>query len=158
VGIRALDAALGTAARGWELVTDSIVGVNSRLEEATAAFQAFTGSAAPAAGVLEVLHPEGDRPTFSPRALQHSGRSLIQGPPGDQEAFQNLIRTAEVLAAMRPLEGLTAAAQALGQASRGDLEGLQRRFGVSADAIRAFQAQGVPALQAVDLALRQVGA
>src|SRR5262245_31822987 len=62
-GMTAVQTVLGGVQRAWDLVADSIVGVNSRQEEAAAAFQAFTGSAQRAAQIMEFLRREAQRTT-----------------------------------------------------------------------------------------------
>jgi hypothetical protein len=154
----AVNAALELARTSWDLVADSIVGVNRRAEEASTAFREYTGNAQAAGQMLQFLQREAERTTFPGAELIQAGQQLIPVVRGDQQAFEGLIHTAEVLAALRPQEGIVSATDALRRVSQGDLEAIQRRFGLNADAIRAWMAQGVPAIEAVDRELQRMGA
>src|SRR5215831_5424406 len=116
-GVAALDVALGTAKRGFDLLADSVVGINSRAEETNLAFAQIAGGAQQATQMLEFLRRESDRTTFPGGELIQAGQQLIPVVRGDQQAFEGLIRTAEVLAAAHPEQGIVGAAEALRRVS-----------------------------------------
>ena len=70
-----------------------------------------------------------------------------------------LVRTAEALAASQPSQGLEGAAFALREAVLGgDFQSIIDRFNLSRVTINRLREQGVPALEAVTVAMREVGA
>jgi hypothetical protein len=140
------------------LVVDSVVGMNSRLEDATATFRTFTGSASEARAIVEELNRNADITPFDTREVIKAGQDLISSAQGSKDALMELLRTAEQLAAYRPTEGLSGATFALREALEGDLTSIRERFGLSAQAIRNWQATGMTALQAVQAEMQRVGA
>lgn len=157
-GFAAVEVGLQGIHEVFGLVADSVVGMNSRLEHATATFRTFTGSAAEARAIVEELSRNADVTPFDTREVIAAGQALISSAQGSREALLELLRTAEQLAAYRPTEGLEGATFALREALEGDLQSIRERFGLSAQSIRAFQAAGMTALQAVQAEMQRVGA
>jgi hypothetical protein len=156
-GMRALDAVFGAIQGTFGLVQDSIFGLNSRLEQATATFRVFTGSAVQAQAIVQALQHEADITPFDTDEMVRSGAALIGVVHGDQAALLDLLHTVEALAAFKPEQGLEGAAQAVREALGGNLQSLRERFEVDTSAIEQLERRGVPALQAVGQGLRQVG-
>jgi len=157
-GFLGIQTALEAVHKTVDVLSDSIVGQNSRLEEATTKFRVFTGSAQAAQQIVQALTREADITPFNTDEVIRGGAALISVVHGDQQALMDLMHNAvEPLAALKPQEGIEGAAFAVREALGGDLTSLQRRFEVSTTAIENLQAQGVPALQAIALGLRQVG-
>ena len=157
-GFGAIQAGVRGVQSLFDLLGESIVGANARLEQTTATFRAFTGSASQARAIVEQLSREADITPFDTREVLEAGQALISTARGSQDALMELIRTAEVLAALRPEQGLVGAAVAIREATEGNLESIRERFGVSTEAIRRFQAQGQSAAQAIRSALQEMGA
>lgn len=139
-------------------VGEAIFGANSRLEQATARFTAFTRSAGAAADIVEALRREADVTPFDTAEMIAAGQALISSARGSQDALMDLIKTAEILAALNPAQGLEGAAVAIREALGGDFESLINRFDLSREAINRLRAEGVPAIEVIRRALAELGA
>jgi hypothetical protein len=157
LGFAAAEAGLQGLHQAFGFIAESVVGMNRQLEQATATFRVFTGSAAEARAIVADLSREADITPFDTREVLQAGQALISTAHGSREAMMDLLRTAEQLAAFRPTEGLEGATFALREALEGNLTSIQERFGVTGVAIRQFQAQGMTALEAVQAAMGRMG-
>lgn len=141
----------------FDAIGDSVIGINSRLEQTTATFTALTGSVGAAADVVAALRREAATSPFNDAEVIAAGRALITSADGSTESLLKLIRVAEQLAAVDPAQGLEGASVALREAMGGDFESLIQRFEISRQAIARFRAEGLSNLDAVTAALRQMG-
>lgn len=162
-GIGAGFAAVQGALRGvqgvFDLIGDSIFGMNARLERATAQFTIFTGSASEAQRVIQQLRREADITPFNTEEVIAAGASLSSVARAANTDLLDLVRTAEALAASQPSQGLEGAAFALREAVLGgDFQSVIDRFNLSRVTINRLREEGVPALEAVKVAMREVGA
>jgi hypothetical protein len=64
-----------------DFVTESVVGLNSRLEQSSAAFEALTGSAGAARELLRITREEAAR-GFDVRQVEEAGRTLVTSAQG----------------------------------------------------------------------------
>ena len=165
VGGAGFGAALGlmqAAARGVQnvfgLVEDSVFGMNSRLEQSIATFRAFTGSAGAAQAIVEDLRREADVTPFDTDEIIRAGSALVSSARSGNAELMDLLRTAEALAAFRPLQGLEGATFALREAIQGDFTSIIDRFDLGRESLQRFRDQGMTNLEAVRAEMQRVGA
>lgn len=157
IGIAATGAAVaGGGLFAWMLKDG--VALNSQLEQASATFTAFTKDASLAQQIVADIKKEADVTPFDTNEMITAGKALISSAKGSREELMKLIRTAEVLAALNPAQGLEGAAFALREAMGGDFVSLQSRFDISRNVIKELKAQGKEGLNLVNAALEQMGA
>jgi len=128
-------------------------GSNVELERATIAFERFTGSAAAAQDIIAALRREAAVSPFNDQEVIAAGQALIASAHGSRDALLDLVRVAEQLATLDPVQGITGAVVALQEALSGDFESLRKRFEIPATLIQRLRDQGVPALEIVKQAL-----
>lgn len=156
---------IGLAAMGVNTLAQSLFGLgrsllggNVALENVTAQFRAFTKDANLANQIIQELRAEAARTPFAFQDMAESAATLL---PAAQQAgveLMDLVRTAEILAALNPAQGLTGAAFALREALSGDFVSVVERFNLPRQYLNELKSQGVPAIEAVRIALQQLGA
>ena len=137
-------------------VAESVVGLNSRLEQSRAAFEALTGSAGAARELLRITREEAAK-GFDVRQMEEAGRTLVTSAQGSKEAFRELLQLSEQLAVVDPAAGIASGAFAIREALSGDFTSLVERFEVSRVAIARWRAEGVSNLEIVRRAVESVG-
>ena len=158
-GMRAIEGAIGGIGGVITLVGESIFGMNSRLERATAQFRIFAGSASEAQRIITELRREADVTPFSTDEVIRAGAALSTVARAANVDLLELVRTSEALAASAPEQGLEGAVFALREAVLGgDFQSIIDRFNLSRATINRLREEGVPALRAVQIAMREVGA
>ena len=128
-------------------------GANTELERATIAFRRFTGSAEAATDIIATLRREAAVSPFNDQEIIGAGRALVASAQGSTEALLQLVRVAEQLATLDPVQGLTGGVVALQEALSGDFTSLIRRFEIPRQMIERLKAEGVPNLEIVKRAL-----
>jgi hypothetical protein len=152
--------ALGAAAQAAGRVVGAIAGQlregfgsNIELERATVAFQRFTGSAEQAQQLIAALRREAAVSPFNDQEIIGAGRALVASARGSTDALLELVRVAEQLATLDPVQGLAGGVVALQEALSGDFTSLARRFEIPLTLIDRLRQQGVPNLEIVKRAL-----
>jgi hypothetical protein len=152
----ALQGAAQAAGRVVGAVTEQFregFGANVELERATIAFARFTGSAAAAADIIATLRREAAVSPFNDQEIIGAGRALVTSARGSTEALLELVRVAEQLATLDPVQGLAGGVVALQEALSGDFTSLIRRFEIPRTMIERLKNEGVPNLEIVKRAL-----
>lgn len=131
---------------------------NNSLEQTSARIQAFTKDAAQTAAILEMVKVRAAETPFAFEEMAAATAALMPAAKLSGAELEHLIGLAEILAASNPMEGLAdGAAFALKEALSGDFESIVERFNLSRQYLNQLKDQGVPALEAVSLAMQQVG-
>jgi hypothetical protein len=156
-GFAAAQAALGGMQGLFDAIGESIFGMNSRLEQTVATFEALSGSASRAQQIVQALRQEAATSPFSDQEVLAAGRALVSSAQGSTDALLDLVRVAEQLAAVDPAQGLEGASVALREAMSGDFTSLIQRFELSRAAIQRFREQGLSNLEAVRAELQRIG-
>lgn len=151
-------AALGTAA-GAAVSASTVIGFkfNSAVEQAEAQLMAFTKSNTKTADILKYVKDEAARTQFSFTEMAQAAAGLIPASNQSGVALKDLIRQAEILAALNPAEGLTGAAFSLKEALSGDFVSIVERFNLPRKRLNELKEQGVPAMEAITIALKEMG-
>lgn len=130
---------------------------NRSIENATARLNAFTKDASISQGILEGLRLEAAKTPFAFEDMANAGTALLPVANQLNIDLMELVRTAEVLAASNPAEGLEGAAFALKEAASGDFTSIIERFNLSRSAINALKKEGVPNMEIVARAMADMG-
>ncbi len=133
------------------------LGIVSEMEQVKAQLIAFTGSGEEATRVMADIRKEADATPFSFKELASATASLIPASKMAGVSLMDLTRQAEVLGALNPEQGLVGAAMALREAVSGDFGSIVDRFNLPRQRLRELSEQGVPAVEAVRIALAELG-
>lgn len=127
------------------------------MENVTAQLNAFTKDGAKSAEILEMIKVRASQTPFAFEEMAKATASLLPASKASGVGLEDLIAQAEVLAASNPAEGLEGAAFALKEAVGGDFLSLVERFNLPKQRLNELKAEGVPALEAVQIAMGELG-
>jgi hypothetical protein len=131
---------------------------NSTLQQTEAQLRALTGSAAGAQEVMALIKQEADQvPSVPLQDLARAATSLQPATKMANASLEELLDTAELLAASNPEEGISGASFALREAVSGDYTSLIERFNMPRAAINKLKEEGVPALEIVQRSMADLG-
>ncbi len=147
--------ALANGVRG---LGDAIgLGLNVEMENVRAQFMAFTKDAGKTDEILAQIRAEADKTPFAFQEMSKAVAGLMPAAKQANEPLMSLVKTAEILAASNPAQGLEGAAFALREAVSGDFTSVIERFNLPRSMINDLKAQGIPALEAVRQAMLSMG-
>jgi phage-related protein len=156
---------LGLAAMGVQSLTNALTGLtrslfdtNASYEMVRAQLQAFTGSGEEAARIFAAIKDEAAKTPFAFNDMAKAAVMLIPSAKAAGKQLDELIKTAEVLAALNPEQGLVGAAFALREALSGDFISIVERFNLPRQYINQLKTEGVPAIEIVNRVLQEMGA
>lgn len=144
-------------AGGFAAFTASGLGMNNTMEQVTAKLNAFTKDGAKTAEILEMIRVRAAKTPFEFDAMAESAAALLPVSKASGIGLEQLIEKAEILAASNPAEGLEGAAFALKEAAGGDMASIIERFNLPRQRLNELKAQGVPAIEAVGIAMKELG-
>lgn len=152
-------AVVGFAAIGGAAVGAGLVGLkfNNTMEQVTAQLNAFTKDGKKSAEILEMIKDRASKTPFEFEEMAKATASLLPAAKQSGKGLDELIGLAEILAASNPAEGLEGAAFSLKEALGGDFVSIVERFNLPRQRLNELKAQGVPALQAVQIAMKEMG-
>lgn len=143
---------------GAEQLADMLgLRLNSEVENVEARLLAFTKDGAKAKDILAQIREEADKTPFAFQEMAQATAGLMPAARMANEDLMSLVRTAEILAASNPEQGLTGAAFALREAVSGDFVSIVERFNLPRQYINQLKEQGVPALKVVRMAMLAMG-
>ena len=156
---------LGLAAAGVGAAFDAVKGVGSALglgalnemEQTRASFNAFTKDAELTERIMADVRKEAALTPFAFGEMAKATASLMPVAKSSGAALMDLVKEAEILAASNPLEGLEGASFSLREAMTGDFTSIVERFNLSRSTINKLKAEGVPNLEIVRRAMREMG-
>lgn len=149
-GFAAVGAAVGAAALpGLQF--------NNTMEMVTAQLNAFTKDGAKSAAILDMIKQRAAQTPFEFDAMAQAATALMPASKASGVALEELIEKAEILAASNPAEGLEGAAFSLKEALSGDFTSIIERFNLPRQRLKELKDQGVPALEAVQIAMQELG-
>jgi hypothetical protein len=149
VGAAATAASATSAALG--------ISFNSSVEQATARLNAFTKDGELTAEILEWVRKEAALTQFSFTDMANAAADLTPVAKSSGIALYDLIKEAEILAALNPAEGLTGAVFSLREALSGDWVSIIDRFNLPRTRINQLKDEGVPAMQIISQTLKEMG-
>jgi hypothetical protein len=130
---------------------------NNSMEQVEAKLNAFTKDGAATADLLDMIRKRAASTPFEFEQMASAAASLLPAAKASGKGLEELIAQAEVLAASNPQEGLEGAAFALKEALSGDFTSVIERFNLPRQRLNELKAEGVPALQAIQTAMQELG-
>lgn len=155
IGVALVDALVKATGQLIGLATGGLK-TNSSLEITEARILAMTKSTAETAQIMGFLREEVAKTPFALDELAAATASLIPVAKATGVPLKDLIATAEVLAASNPAQGLDGAVTSLREA-QSDFVSIADRFDLPRQRLNELKAQGIPAMQAVNIALAELG-
>lgn len=150
LGIRGIGAAFrGTVGEG--------LAFNSSMEQVTAQLNAFTKDSEASAAILEMIRKRAASTPFAFEEMSRATAGLMPVARSSGAALEDLVAQAEILAASNPAQGLEGAAFSLREAAGGDFTSIIERFNLSRQTLNRLKEEGVPALEAVTIAMEEMG-
>jgi hypothetical protein len=131
--------------------------LNNAMEQTTARINAFTKDGAATAGILDMIRDRAAKTPFEFNAMAEAAASLLPAAKTSGKGLEDLISTAEILAASNPAEGLVGAAFSLKEALSGDFVSIVERFNLPRQRLNELKDQGVPAIDAIRIAMQELG-
>jgi len=127
-GIGSALSGIGLAAQGASAIGEGAVGLANafgfglakELEDTRTKMVAFAGSAAAADDILAQVRTEANQTPFAFKEMADATAALLPASKAAGVGLMDVIKQAEVLAALNPSEGLTGAAFSLREALSGD--------------------------------------
>lgn len=150
-------AAAAAVVAGFGLMIKEGFDFNTQVENATAKINAFTKSSQKTGEILSYVKNESIKTQFGFGEMADAAAALIPASKSSGVALEQLIKQAEILAALQPEQGLTGAAFSLKEALSGDFVSIVERFNLPRQRLNQLKADGVPALEAVSKALEEMG-
>lgn len=157
VALGAVGGGLLALGGGMAATAFSGLSLNSTMENVTAQLNAFTKDGAKSAQILEMIRDRAAKTPFEFDEMASSAASLLPASKASGQGLESLIEKAEILAASNPSEGLEGAAFALREAVSGDFTSIIERFNLPRSYINKLKDEGVPALEIVSRAMKEVG-
>lgn len=160
----AVSAAASTAAVGLVAIGGAVAGAaysglqfNNSMEIVTAQLNAFTKDGAKTAAILDMIKTRAANTPFAFEDMAQAATALLPASKASGVALEDLIKKAEILGASNPAEGLAGAAFSLKEALSGDFTSIIERFNLPRQRLKELKDQGVPALEAVTIAMNELG-
>lgn len=133
------------------------LGLANEMEQVRASFQAFTKDGALTEQVLQQVRTEAAKTPFAFQEMAKATAALMPVAKGAKVDLMELVKEAEILAASNPLQGLEGASFSLREAMVGDFTSIIERFNLSRSTINQLKAEGVPNLEIVRRAMKEMG-
>lgn len=150
--------ALGAVTAGaGALATTFGFGFNSSVEQAETKLMAFMKDGERVARTLEWVKKEAAATQFSFTDMADAAANLTPVANSSGVALEDLVKQAEILAAINPTEGLTGATFSLREALSGDWVSIIDRFNLPRKRINELKAEGVPAMEIITRTLKEMG-
>lgn len=149
-GLLAFGAAVGGAAAAG-------LRFNNSMEQVEARLFAFLKDGDAVNDMLDMIRDRASRTPFAFEEMANATAALVPVAKQSGEEIERLIGLAEILAASNPAEGLEGAAFSLKEAAGGDFTSIIERFNLSRQTINRLKDEGVPALEAVQIAMQELG-
>lgn len=133
------------------------LGFNNSMEQARARINAFTKDAGATEQILAMVADRASKTPFAFEEMASAAAALGPSAKSSGMELEDLIAQAEILAASNPAEGLEGAAFAIKEAISGDFTSAIERFNLSRSYINQLKDEGVPAMEALSMAMQQAG-
>lgn len=156
-------AAIAAAAVGTAGLAGAVIGLkqgfefNSQVEQAQTKLMAFMKDGQKVAKTLDWVKREAAATQFSFTDMADAAANLTPVAKTSEVALEDLVRQAEILAAINPTEGLTGATFSLREALSGDWVSIVDRFNLPRKRINELKEQGVPAMEIISRTLNEMG-
>lgn len=149
----------GIAAMGAGLVGlgSSGLQLNNSMEKVTAQLNAFTKDGKKTADIIDTVRERAAKTPFEFDQMAKAAVALFPASKTAEGGLNGILEKAEILAASNPAEGLEGAAFALKEAVSGDFTSIIERFNLPRQYINDLKKEGVPNLEIVQRAMKEMG-
>ena len=149
----------GIAALGAGVIKFASDGLtlNNSMEKVTAQLNAFTKDGAKTADIIDTVRERAAKTPFEFDAMAKAAVALFPASKTAVGGLNAILEKAEILAASNPAEGLEGAAFALKEAVSGDFTSIIERFNLPRQFINDLKKEGVPNLEIVQRAMKEMG-
>ncbi len=149
----------GIAALGAGVVkfTSDGLSLKNSMKKVTAQLNAFTKDGAKTADIIDMVRKRAAKTPFEFNEMAKAATALLPASKQAQTGLEGIIEQAEILAASNPAEGLEGAAFALKEAVSGDFTSIIERFNLPRQYINDLKKEGVPNLEIVRRAMKEMG-
>ena len=149
----------GIAAMGAGLVGlgSSGLQLNNSMEKVTAQLNAFTKDGKKTADIIDTVRERAAKTPFEFDQMAKAAVALFPASKTAEGGLNGILEKAEILAASNPAQGLEGAAFALKEAVSGDFTSIIERFNLPRQFINDLKKEGVPNLQIVQRAMKEMG-
>ena len=149
----------GIAAMGAGLIGlgSSGLQLNNSMEKVTAQLNAFTKDGKKTADIIDTVRERAAKTPFEFDQMAKAAVALFPASKIAEGGLAGILEKAEILAASNPAEGLEGAAFALKEAVSGDFTSIIERFNLPRQFINDLKKEGVPNLQIVQRAMKEMG-
>lgn len=130
---------------------------NSSVEQAQTKLTAFMKDGKLVAETLAWVKQEAAATQFSFTDMADAAANLTPVARSSGQSLKDLVKQAEILAAINPAEGLTGATFSLREALSGDWVSIVDRFNLPRQRINQLKAEGVPAMEIISRSLQEMG-
>ena len=149
-GIAAMGAGfIGLGSSGLQL--------NNSMEKVTAQLNAFTKDGKKTADIIDTVRERAAKTPFEFDQMAKAAVALFPASKIAEGGLAGILEKAEILAASNPAEGLEGAAFALKEAVSGDFTSIIERFNLPRQFINKLKKEGVPDLEIVQRAMKEMG-
>lgn len=153
----ALLTGIGVTVAGLDAAGVAGLGFNNSMEQVAAQLNAFTKDGEKTSQILDMIRERAAKTPFEFEQMAQATTALYPAATQSGVALEELIAQAEILAASNPAQGLEGAAFALKEAVGGDFTSIIERFNLPRQYLNQLKEEGVPAAQAVGMAMQQMG-
>lgn len=156
-------AGIATAAVGTAGLAGAVFGLkqgfefNSQVEQAQTKLMAFMKDGDKVAKTLAWVKSEAALTQFSFTDLADATAQLTPVAKTSGHSLEDLVRQAQILAALNPEQGLSGAMFSLREALSGDWMSIMDRFNIPRTRINQLKAEGVPAMEIISRTLKEMG-
>ena len=149
----------GIAAMGAGLIGlgSSGLQLNNSMEKVTAQLNAFTKDGKKTADIIDTVRERAAKTPFEFDQMAKAAVALFPASKIAEGGLAGILEKAEILAASNPAEGLEGAAFALKEAVSGDFTSIIERFNLPRQFINKLKKEGVPDLEIVQRAMKEMG-
>lgn len=149
----------GLLALGGGMAATAFSGLdlNRSMENVTAQLNAFTKDGNKSAEILDMIRERAAKTPFEFNEMARATAGLLPAAKASGQELESLVEKAEILAASNPAQGLEGAAFSLREAVSGDFTSIIERFNLPRQFINKLKDEGVPALEIVQRAMKEVG-
>ena len=132
-------------------------GLAVEMENTGARMMAFTKDAGATANILQTIKDRAAATPFSFSEMSNAAASLLPVTKSAGMGLEDLMKTAEILAASNPMQGLEGASFSLREALSGDFVSIQDRFNLSRTTINKWKDAGLSNFEIVQKAMADMG-
>lgn len=156
IGIELFNKGMELAGKITSGFKTALLDLNNAAEAAEAKINAFTKNANVTADILAAIRSEASKTPFAFQEMANATSALLPVAKSANIQWMDLLKTAEILAASNPMQGLEGASFALKEAMTGDFASIIERFNLSRITINQWKEEGLSNFEIVQRAMKEM--